>query len=74
MPDPVSSPGGGRSSVEAWKTTAVDIEEVFSGVVKGELRVFFFVADVVGSFDTVDRGGRDRVLRWLVLLARFWHA
>ena len=29
--------------MEAWKTTAVDIEEVFSGVVKGELRVFLLL-------------------------------
>ena len=27
--------GGGRSSVEAWFTTALDIEEVLSGVVHG---------------------------------------
>ena len=29
VPDSVRSAGGGRSSVEAWYTTALDIEEVF---------------------------------------------
>ena len=28
VPDSVFSAGGGRSSVEAWKTTALDIAEV----------------------------------------------
>ena len=31
VPDSVFSAGGGRSSVEAWYTTALDIEEVLSG-------------------------------------------
>ena len=30
VPDSVFSAGSGRSSVEAWKTTAIDIEEVLS--------------------------------------------
>ena len=44
----------GRSSVEAWCTTALDIEEVFSGVADSD--VHLFVADVVKSFDTLDWG------------------
>ena len=54
VPDSVSSAGGGRSSVEAWYTTALDIEEVLSGVVDSD--VHLFVADFIKSFDTVDRG------------------
>ena len=46
--------GGGRSSVEAWYNTALAIEEALSGAV--DHRVHLFVADVVKSFDTVDRG------------------
>ena len=49
--DSVFSAGGGRSSVEAWYTTALDIEEVLSGVADSD--VHLFVADVVKSFDTV---------------------
>ena len=60
VPSCVFSAGGGRSSVEAWFTTALDIEEVLSGVVQGDVHVF--VADVIRSFDTVDRGILDRVL------------
>ena len=36
----VHSSGGGRSSVAAWFTTAVAIEEVLSGVVEGDLGIF----------------------------------
>ena len=59
--------GVGRASVEAWKTSSLDIEEVFAGATDSHL----FVADVVKSFDTVDRGILDRVLSslgfaWLV--------
>ena len=54
VPDSVFSVGGGRSSVEAWYTTALDIEEVLSGGV--DPHVHLFVADVIKSFDTVDRG------------------
>ena len=61
VPDSVFSAGGGRSSVEAWYTTALDIEEVLSGVVDSD--VHLFVADVVKCFDTVDRGVLDLVLR-----------
>ena len=44
--------GGGRSSVEAWFSTTLDIEEVLSVVVDSD--VHLFVTDVVKSFDTVD--------------------
>ena len=53
VPDSVFSAGGGRGSVEAWYTSALDIEEVLSGA--ADSHVHFFVADVVKSFDTVDR-------------------
>ena len=72
VPSCVFSAGGGRSSVEAWFTTALDIEEVLSGVVQGDVHVF--VADVVKSFDTVDRGILDRVLSSLGLPGWFRHA
>ena len=54
VPDSVFSAGGGRSSVDAWFTTALDIEECLAGGVESE--VHLLVADVVKSFDTVDRG------------------
>ena len=72
VPDSVFSAGGGRSSVEAWYTTALDIEEVLSGVVDSD--VHLFVADVVKSFDTVDRGVLDLVLSSLGLPGWFRHA
>ena len=65
----VNSAGSGRSSVEAWFPTALDIEEVLAGAVDSDVHVF--VADVVKSCDTVDRGVLDRVLSSLGLLARF---
>ena len=46
--------------MEAWYTTALDIEEVLSGAVDSDIHLF--VADVIMSFDTVDRGILDRVL------------
>ena len=55
----VYSAGGGRSSVEAWYTTALDIEEVLAGAV--DTHVHVFVADVVKSFDTVEREVLARV-------------
>ena len=64
--------GVGGSSVEAWYTTALDIEEVLSGAVDAHLHVL--VADVKKSFNTVNRGILDRVLRSLGLLAWFRHA
>ena len=37
VPDSVFGAGGCRSSVEAWYTTALDIEEVLSGVVDSDV-------------------------------------
>ena len=65
VPDSVFSAGGGRGSVEAWYTSALDIEEVLSGA--ADSHVHLFVADVVKSFDTVDRGILDCVLSGLGL-------
>ena len=72
VPDSVFSAGGGRGSVEAWYTSALDIEEVLSGAT--DPHVHLFVADVVKSFDTVDRGILDRVLSSLGLPGWFRHA
>ena len=58
--------------MEAWYTAAVDIEEVLSGAVEGDLSIC--VADVVKSFDVVDRGVLTRVLSVLGLPAWFRHA
>ena len=65
VPSCVFSAGSGRSSVQAWFTTALDIEEVLSGIVEGDVHIL--VADVIKSFDTVDRGILDRVLSSLGL-------
>ena len=67
--DSVFSAGGGRSSVEAWYTTALDIEEVLTGATDSHIHLF--VADVVKSFDTVDRSILDRVLSSLGLPVGF---
>ena len=72
VPDSVFSAGGGRGSVEAWYTSAVDIEEVLSG--GADSPVHLFVADVVKSFATVDRTILDRVLSSLGLPGWFRHA
>ena len=72
VPDAVYSAGGGRGSVEAWYTCALDIEEVLSGAT--DSHVHSFVADVVKSVDTVDRGILDRVLSSLGLPGWFRHA
>ena len=40
VPDSVFSAGGGRNSFEAWYTTALDIEEVLSGVVDSDIHLF----------------------------------
>ena len=53
MPESVFSLGNGVSSVEAWLSAALDIEEVLSGACDDQLHVM--VADVIKSFDTVDR-------------------
>ena len=72
VPHSVFSAGGGRSSVEAWYTTAFDIDEVLSAAVDSD--VHFFVADVIKSSDTVDRGILDMVLSCLGLPGWFRHA
>ena len=53
VPDSVYSAGGGRGSVEAWYTSALDIKEVHIGTTDSDIHLF--VADVIKSFDTVDR-------------------
>ena len=40
VPSCVFSAGGCRSSVQAWFTTALDIEEVLSGIVEGDVQYF----------------------------------
>ena len=71
VPSSGFSAGGGRSSVDAWFTTALDIEECLAGGVHSD--VHLFVADVVKSFDTVDGGILDRVFSSLSLPAWFRH-
>ena len=63
VPDSVFSAGGGRGSVEAWYTSALDIEEVLSGASDSHLHLF--VCGVIKSCDT------DRVLVVLVCLVGF---
>ena len=72
VPDSVFSAGGGRGSVEAWFSSALDIEEVLAGATDSHLHLF--VADVVKSFDTVDGEILDRVLSGLGLPGWFRHA
>ena len=72
VPDSVFSAGGGCGSVEAWYATALDIEEVLTGA--ADSHVHLFVADVVKSFDSVDRWILDCVLSNLGLPAWFRHA
>ena len=72
VPDSVFSAGGGRGSVEAWYTSAFAIEEVLTGASDSD--VHLFVADVIKSFDTVDRRILDRVLSSLGLPGWFRHA
>ena len=69
VPDSVFCAGKGVSSVDAWCATAVDIEEVLSNTRQGDFHIF--VADVVKSFDTVDRDILDCVLGRLGLSAWF---
>ena len=45
VPDSFFSAGSGRGSVEAWYTTALDIEEVLSGA--ADSHVHLFVADAI---------------------------
>ena len=72
MPESVFSAGGGRSSVEAWYSTALDLEESLSGALDSDVHIF--VADVIKSFDTVDRGILDYILSRLGLPGWFRHA
>ena len=72
VPESVFSAGCGRGSVEAWYTSALDIEDVLTGATGSD--VHLFVADVVKSFDTVHRGILDCVLSSLGLPAWFRHA
>ena len=58
VPDSVYSAAGGRSSVEAWYTTALDIEEVLSGATDSDIHLF--VADVIKS------------LTLLIVVFRIW--
>ena len=60
LPESVICPGNGLSSVEAWFSTALDIEDVLAGTGGDQLHVM--VADVVKSFDTVDRSILDCAL------------
>ena len=60
LPKSVYSLGNGLSSVEAWFSTALDIEDVLSGTGGDQLHVM--VADVIKSFDTVDRSILDCAL------------
>ena len=66
----VFSAEGGRGSVEAWYTSALDIEEVLIGATDSD--VHLFVADVIKSFDTVDRRILDLV--GFVILIFEYHA
>ena len=72
MPESVFSVGSGRGSVEVWYTSALDVEEVLIGATDSD--VHLFVADVVKSFDTVDRGISDRVFSSLGLHGWFRNA
>ena len=40
VPDSVFSAGGGRGSVEAWYTSALDIEELLSGATDSHVHLF----------------------------------
>ena len=60
LPKTVYSLGNGLSSVEAWFSTALDVEDVLSGTGDDQLHVM--VADVIKSFDTVDRSIFDCAL------------
>ena len=72
VPDSFFS-AGGRVSVEAWYATALDIDEVLTGATDSDV-THLLVADVIKSFDTVDREILDCVLSSLGLPACFRHA
>ena len=69
MPKSVFSLGNGLSSVDAWFSTALFIEEVLSGV--GGDQLYVMVADVIKSLDTVDRSVLDCALGRLGLPSWF---
>ena len=69
VPDSVFIAGKGASSADAWYATTLDIEEVFGNTRQGDFHIF--VADVVKSFDTVDRDILDCALGRLGLPAWF---
>ena len=68
-PKSVFSLGNGLSSVEAWFSAAWDIEEVLAQIGGDQLHVM--VADVIKSFDAVDRSILDSALGHLGLPAWF---
>ena len=73
VPDSVFSAGNGRSSDGGLVFYCIwTLEESLSGAVDSEVHIC--VADVVKSFDTVDRGVLDYVLSRLGLPAWFRHA
>ena len=61
----VKALGNGLSFVEAWFFIAFDIEDVLSGT--GDAKLHVMVADVIKSFDTVDRSILDCTLGRLEL-------
>ena len=69
VPQSVFSLGNGLSSVEAWFSAALDVEEVLAGIGSDQLHIM--VADVIKSFDTVDRSILDCALVRLGLPAWF---
>ena len=69
MPKSVYSLGNGLSSVEAWFSAALDIEDVLSGIGGDQLRVM--VADVIKSCDTVDRSILDCLVGLVGLVSHF---
>ena len=71
LPKSVFSAGRGRSSVDAWYATALDIEECPGS--EEDAHFHTFVADVVKSFDTVDKNILDFVLSRLGLPGWFRH-
>ena len=72
VPDSVFSAGSGRGSVEALHTSALNIEEVLTGATDSDIH--HFVADVIKSFDAVDRNILDRFLSSLGLPGWFRRA
>ena len=58
--------------MEAWHATALHIKEVLTGAADSDAHLF--VADVIKSFDTVDRRLLDWVLSSLGLPGWFRHA